>query len=31
MPENLPIGCAGNGVLHSDREPPDVDTRFRMV
>jgi hypothetical protein len=31
MPEDLPIGCAGNGVLHSDREPPDIDTRFRMV
>lgn len=27
----LPIGCAGNGVLHTDREVPDIDTRFRMV
>jgi hypothetical protein len=31
MVKDLPIGCAGNGVLHSDREPPDIDTRFRMV
>ncbi len=27
----LPIGCAGNGVLHTDQHQPDVDTRFRMV
>jgi hypothetical protein len=28
---DLPIGCAGNGVVHSDREAVDIDTRFRMV
>ncbi|MEZ5862564.1 MAG: hypothetical protein R3D25_00180 [Geminicoccaceae bacterium] len=31
MTMDLPIGCAGNGVLHTDREVPDIDTRFRMV
>ena len=31
MTRDLPIGCAGNGVLHTDREVPDIDTRFRMV
>lgn len=31
MSKELPIGCAGNGVCHSDREQPDVETRFRMV
>ena len=31
MTMDLPIGCAGNGVLHTDQEVPDIDTRFRMV
>ena len=31
MARDLPIGCAGNGVVHNDRETPDIDTRFRMV
>jgi hypothetical protein len=31
MPRELMIGCAGNGVCRSDREQPDIDTRFRMV
>lgn len=31
MAKELPIGCAGNGVVHSDREQPDIETRFRMV
>ena len=31
MARDLPIGCAGNGVVHNDQETPDIDTRFRMV
>ena len=28
---DLPIGCAGKGVLHTDREVPGLATRFRLV
>ena len=31
MKKNLPIGCAGSGVVHTDQDAFDIDTRFRMV
>ncbi len=31
MTKELPIGCAGNGVVHTDQDLFDIDTRFRMV
>ena len=31
MTRELPIGCAGNGVVHTDQDLFDIDTRFRMV
>jgi hypothetical protein len=29
--KNLKIGISGLGVLHTDAETPDIDTKFRMV
>ena len=31
MAKALEIGAVGSGVLHTDQEVPDVDTKFRMV
>src|SRR5258708_31489981 len=31
MAKKLEIGAVGSGVLHTDAEVPDVDTKFRMV
>lgn len=31
MPKELKIGIQGVGILHTDQEVPDVDTKFRMA